>query len=407
MKGQKEKMLRLPCEPEEIEEIKRAAGFGIYVHIPFCRTKCPYCDFNSKASSEEAFLPEERYATALIKEFSRAVRHAHYAGSPEAGSLYFGGGTPSLLSPAVIGSVVEAIRGEGFLSGSAEITVEVNPVTVDADYLRILYGYGVNRISIGAQSFSGKVLKSLGRAHTADDALRVYGDARSAGFTNIGLDLIFAVPGQSVEEWELSVETVLRLRPEHISIYGLTYEEGTPFGESLSMGEIERVAEDSELSMFKKGVALLSSGGYRHYEISNLSLPGLWSRHNMNYWQGGRYMGLGAGAHSFIPSGGAGYGIRQSNEPDAGKYMKRVEDGGGAVSFSEELSREEAMTEALMLGLRCATGVDVGAFRERFGTGPDEALTRKSLISEGLLFYTKDGRLLLTEKGINLYNEIY
>ncbi len=390
-------MLRVPGV------VKSGDGFGIYVHIPFCRSKCPYCDFNSTVPGE---LPEARYVSALLREFASAIKEPRYAPYLKAGSLYFGGGTPSLLSPSAIGSVVEAINVRGALAPAAEITVEVNPVTVDIHYLKALYGYGVNRISIGAQSFSGNQLKTLERAHSTVDALRAYEDARSAGFKNVGLDLIFAVPGQSAAEWISSVETALRLRPEHISIYGLTYEEGTDFGERLSGGLIERVPEETELSMFKEGVTALSSGGYQHYEISNLSLPGFWSRHNMNYWLGGGYMGLGAGAHSFIPGGGVGYGVRRSNELDAERYMKRALEGGEAVGFTEELSREEAMTEALMLGLRSALGVDMRAFRERFGTEPEDALSRKSLFSDGLLC-TKEGRLLLTDKGLNLYNEIY
>ncbi len=390
-------MLRVPGK------VTNGNGFGIYVHIPFCRSKCPYCDFNSRVHGE---LPEARYISALLKEFSSAISGERGTPPTKASSLYFGGGTPSLLSPSAIGSVVEAIRRHGALAPTAEITVEVNPGTVDNHYLKALYGYGVNRISIGAQSFSDDALKSLERVHGAADAIRAYGDARGAGFKNIGVDLIFAVPGQSVDEWVSSINTVLRLRPEHISIYGLTYEEGTPFNERLRGGEMEKVPEDTELSMFKDGAALLASGGYIHYEISNLALPGFWSRHNMNYWMGGGYLGLGAGAHSYFPGLGAGYGVRRSNEPDAGVYMERVEDEGKAVSFSEELTREEAMTEALMLGLRSALGVDMADFRERFGTGPEEALSRDSLFNEGLL-YAKDGRLLLTEKGLYLFNEIY
>ena len=439
-------------------------GLGVYLHIPFCVSRCPYCDFNTirPASAPPVATDnptpewtslEQRYVRALLGELDVVAETPGLgkgAGvSPRVSSVYFGGGTPSVLSPKSIGRLLEAILGavpktitRAFPAQPSppditpEITIEANPETLTPEKLRGYHGSGINRLSLGVQSFDPGVLKALGRPHTVKRAEDAFTDARSSGFENISIDLIFGVPAltlargqgqgfhkaQSLAKWEQTLTKAVSLKPEHISIYGLTIEDSTPFGRARKEGTLEAAPEETEARMYGAASSILSTHGYNRYELSNFALPGRESRHNLNYWRGGEYLGLGAGAHSFMrethmtknqgaPSDnapGAPWGLRWWNVKDPYEYMARATgtDPATIINGSETLTKDQAATEALMLGLRQREGVDEGAFSERFGMTPEAALSRRGLFEAGLIC-KKDGALRLTEKGVLLSNEVF
>lgn len=393
---------------EEVEE-----SLGLYIHIPFCVSKCPYCDFNSiPIGGNDSSAPglssalEERYVSALLAEFALRLG-AEYAGAGELTSIYFGGGTPSLLTSSSIERVLRFIEERVLFSDDIEITMEVNPATVGMEELSGYFSAGVNRLSIGVQSFHDADLKALGRVHDCSEALAVYGAARKAGFSNIAIDLIFGIPGQTLEGWMMNLQKAVALAPEHLSVYGLTLEEGTPMRASVESGEISLASEEESVEFFTQAQAFLAEKGYEQYEISNYALDGYRSRHNERYWRGGDWLGLGAGAHSYIK--GDMWGTRSFNERDLDRYMALVEEKGSALAGSEELSREEASIEAVQLALRLVGeggGVAREPFYERFGLWPEDTLSRDFLFSQGLLSLI-DGRIALTAKGMLLSDEVY
>lgn len=379
--------------------------FSIYAHIPYCRLKCPYCDFNVYAAAR---WPEAAYTAALIAELE------HYAaGAPWSGrnvrSIYFGGGTPSLFAPESIHAVVRAVKRRWTVAAPAneavEVGLEANPGTLTADSLRGYRDAGVNRLSLGVQSFHPEHLERLGRDHTPGEAVDAVAMARAAGFDNISLDLIFAVPGQSVEQWEADLRTAIDLHPAHISAYGLTFEEGTAFHVLRSRGYLESLPEDIEADMFVRTGAILPSAGYRHYEVSNYARPGYESRHNLNYWRGGEYLGIGAGAHSFAraPSPGS----RWSNEKNPNRYIERTQNGGHARVFEERLTERQARGEFVFLGLRARDGFSAGEFHRRFGQDFLASFPHAArLCDEGLLI-GEDDRWLLSPRGLLVADTVF
>lgn len=381
---------------------------GVYAHIPYCTSKCPYCDFKSVVSKD---LPEKRYAGCVLKELSTVSRKEGSAlNKRPLESLYIGGGTPSLFSPQTIGLLVSSIRSSFAPFKDAEITIEVNPDTADPWRLEGYFGAGVNRLSIGFQSLSDSELRSLGRTHSAEKALKSFAAAREAGFENIGVDLIYGAPGQSAGSFKASLEKVVSLRPEHISLYNLALEDGTPFHRSYVMekdpARVPLPAEEDELRMYGMAVELLEGAGYEHYEVSNWALPGLRSVHNSRYWTGADYIGLGSSAHSYIST--PGWGRRWWNETGPLEYMRRVEEAGEAVAGGEVLNREEAMTEALFLGLRMLDkGIEAGPFKARFGMPPKEAFPGSAALEREGLVVSQGEDLLLTPTGVLLSNEVF
>lgn len=381
---------------------------GVYAHIPYCASKCPYCDFKSVVSKD---LPEKRYAGCVLKELSTVTRkEGSVLFKRPLESLYIGGGTPSLFSPQTIDLLVRSVRTSFAPFKDAEITIEVNPDTADPGRLKGYSTAGANRLSIGFQSLSDSELRSLGRTHSAEKALKSFAAAREAGFENIGVDLIYGAPGQSVDSFTASLEKVVSLRPEHISLYNLTLEEGTPFHRSYVREKdplrAPLPAEEDELKMYAAAVELLEGAGYDHYEVSNWALPGLRSVHNSRYWTGADYIGLGSSAHSYIST--PGWGRRWWNEAGPLEYMKRVEEAGEAVAGSEILNREEAMTEALFLGLRMLDrGIEAGPFRARFGMTPKEAFPGSVALEREGLVLSRGEDLLLTPGGVLLSNEVF
>lgn len=375
---------------------------GIYVHIPFCIRKCPYCDFNSIVA---AHVPEEEYTEAVLQELSFRIRERPALSDRALETVYIGGGTPSLMSAENIKRLVSGIRQAFSAPGQPEITIEVNPGTVTPDQLACLYDAGVNRMSIGVQSFRERGLQSLGRVHSVQDSLRCYEYARKAGFYNVGIDLIFGIPGQSVTEWEADLETAVSLRPEHISLYNLTIEQGTPFFRLKKEGGLFLPPEEEQIRMYELGMDRLTSAGYHHYEISNFARDGFESRHNNRYWLALDYLGLGAGAHSYLSS--PDWGVRWWNEKDPLRYREQTKSAGHAVAGMERLKHEEAITEGIFLGLRRVKGINLDWFAGRFQISWTsslreriEALEAQGLIREG------DNALSLTRKGILVSNEV-
>lgn len=387
---------------------------ALYIHIPFCRSKCLYCDFNSYAGLD---LSEQRYVDSLIREFDHCLETGLFARSIE--SLYIGGGTPSLLSLTSIDRLVSHIKGSLELAGGFEATIEVNPTSVDSAKLDGYLAIGINRISLGIQSFNDAELLVLGRTHSAKEAAGSFKTAREAGFDNISVDLIYgipggisggipgdipgAVPGQSVDSFRTSLEKAIELSPEHISLYGLTYEEGTPIFNALNAGQLERVDEDIEREMYLSAIELLNRAGYEHYEISNFALPGREARHNSGYWSGRSYIGLGAGAHS------CSFGDstkRWWNENGVEGYMRLVNERGDARAGEEALTLDQEKMEAVYLGLRVLKGIDTGAFRARFGSDPMDFLGKAALDNE-LLTMDESGVLRFTQKGLLFSDSIF
>ncbi|MCY3827168.1 MAG: radical SAM family heme chaperone HemW [Candidatus Dadabacteria bacterium] len=372
---------------------KYQVPLGVYVHIPYCLTKCPYCDFNSYGTNGN--FPEGDYVRALEREIEnfRGIIEGR-----EISTVFFGGGTPSLLKPRSIGMVMEKLASIASFSPKVEVSLEVNPRTADREKLVSLMRVGVNRISVGVQSFSQRKLDFYGRFTTPDDCVRALVDVRDAGFHNYNLDLIYGSSRESREEFEEDIRTALRFSPTHISAYCLTIEPGTEFATLWRKGKLS-LPDDSVLVEFMRSAReILEAEGYGNYEVSNFARPGYECRHNLIYWNCHDYLGVGAGAHSHISCGGEeGWGIRWSNVRNPELYMKRVTGDGNAVCASYDLSRTTALEDKLLMGLRLSDGVGIEGLKKRFGCEPD-ASGLEYLESDGFIL-TDGDRLRLTAKG--------
>ena len=404
-----------------------------YVHIPFCVSKCWYCDFNSYAGLEPIF---DDYVHALITEIERtASLFPPYEGGTEGGSdlegtpappggpsgasgpldsVYFGGGTPTVLTARQLADILDTIRRTLRIAPDCEVTVEANPGTVDDAKLSALREAGFNRLSLGVQSFDDEFLQSIGRAHTSAQALDAYAAARKAGFENVGIDLMFALPGQTVEHWRETLDTAIELNPEHVSLYELSIEEGTRFAELCADGEITLVDEDTRIEMYELAETMLGRGalllgrdlqsrpkGYEHYEVSNFALPGFRSRHNTTYWLNQPYYGFGAGATSYIN------GTRARRVAHARDYIAAVTSGSDAIESSETLGPRPRLGETIVLGLRMLEGVDLARVRSETGFDPlaEYAPQIDRLTHRGLIEIT-DTRLRVTHEGLLLLNDV-
>lgn len=377
-------------------------GFGLYVHIPYCRTHCPYCDFNVVAGARR---PERRYTDALLAELAHYAQSPPFAATP-LDTVFFGGGTPSLFSPQSIERVLGEARRAFRIDARAEVSLEANPETLTAESLRGYRAAGVNRLSIGIESFQPRLLKRLARLQTAAETRLAVPLARDAGFANVSLDLMFAIPGQTLDDWRSDLDTAIALRPDHLSAYNLTYEEGTPFFDLRRKGRLEALDDDTEAALFEEARARLGAAGYRAYEVSNFALPGFESRHNLNYWRGGAYLGIGAGAHSHEPlRRGA---RRWSNERDPEIYARRALCAGAAVAAQETIDLPAAAGEYAFLGLRTAEGLEEAAFRARFGASLEELFPEtRRMLGEGLLERSAGGRIALTHRGLLLADSVF
>ncbi len=357
-------------------------ALGIYIHIPFCVKKCHYCDFLSAPAEESV---RKQYVDSLLKEMDEYRELLQQRTIP---TIFFGGGTPSILPGEEILRIMERLRSIGEISADAEITIEANPGTVTKEKLSLWKQAGINRISFGLQSAENEELKRLGRIHTWEEFEENFRLARECGFSNINVDLMSALPGQTVENWKKTLEWVTALAPEHISAYSLIIEEGTPFFEAYEDHPELLPTEEDEREMYYETKRYLASQGYERYEISNYAKPGLECRHNLSYWERTDYLGLGLGAASLLGN------MRKTNQTELLEYLK-----GNFQGEQETLSETDAMEEYFFLGLRKTKGVDWTPYRAQY-----EATVEK-LKKQGLL--EEDGKMLrLTELGIDVSNQV-
>ncbi|MBE3559461.1 MAG: radical SAM family heme chaperone HemW [Ktedonobacteraceae bacterium] len=386
-----------PAEP--ISQLLESAS--LYLHIPFCHTRCYYCDFNTYAG----ILPmREPYVQALLREIALAGQAAQHADGTlrRARTIFFGGGTPSLLSVSQVTRLLQACRTSFSVDADAEITLEANPGTLSAAQLAGLHAAGINRLSIGAQSFDVRLLKILGRIHGPDDIAQAVHNARLAGFASINIDLMFGLPDQTMQHWRDTLDHALALQPDHFSLYSLIIEEGTPFYHWTQEGRITPGDEDLCADMYEYADEVLQQHGYMNYEISNWALPGKHSRHNLTYWLNLPYIGMGAGAYSFFG------GRRYSNEREPAAYIRLLKAGRLPEVESERPSLSQAMSETAFLALRTAAGLHLPTFKERFGLPFEDFVgDRLRRVNEaGLLEYAGDW-LRLSKRGRLLGNEVF
>lgn len=335
-----------------------ARRWGLYVHLPFCRQKCFYCDFPSYAGQEGRMAV---YVEALLGELAREGAPLRAAWGPPR-TVYLGGGTPTALPPALMERLLAGLR--EFLAAAPdalEFTCECNPGTVDAAYLSLLRAGGVNRLSLGVQTFDDALLRRIGRIHTAAQARAAVRQARAAGFRNLSLDLMYGLPGQTLAGLEMSVQQALALAPQHISIYGLQVEEGTAFARAQAAGRLALPSDEESEAMYDYMTTALPVAGYARYEISNFARPGFESRHNLGYWQDVPYLGIGAAAHSYLD------GQRYENPRGIEEYLAALRESGRARREEEPLTRATSMEEFAFLALRTARGIDRARFAARFG----------------------------------------
>lgn len=377
---------------------------GIYIHIPFCSSICNYCNFN-RGLYDEAL--KTRYVAALLQEIDRAPAFAAErlrCGKPEpvrADTIFFGGGTPSLLDPDEVRAIIDACASRVSIASDREVTLETNPETVDRDKLDRFRAAGVNRLSFGVQSFQDEELTRLGRIHSADRARAAVRDARAAGFDNVSLDLMMWLPGQSVDAWLRNVDGLIAASPDHASLYLLELYPNAPLKEDMARAGWSLAPDEDAADMYERAMARLDEAGYQQYEISNVARPGRASRHNLKYWTDGEWLGFGCGAHSTLN------GVRWKNVSSTEEYISRVTAGTNVATERRVLSMTERLEEALFTGLRLVDGIDIEAVGARYGGDVwkryHEAL--EPFLDAGWLI--RDGpRLRLTRPGMLMANEI-
>lgn len=365
---------------------------GIYIHIPFCKQRCLYCAFYSSTLHSR----QQEYCDALCLELK--MRNNYIKGIVD--TIYLGGGTPSTLTLEQLRKILLTIRDNYTLSPSAEITIEANPDDLTPEYLATLRSLSFNRLSMGIQSFDDTQLKALGRRHTAERARQAVKDAKAAGFNNISIDLMFALPSSTSKQWQQSIQEAIDLHPTHISAYNLTYEEETPLYRALQRGNIEAVDEEENLKQFGMLIEQLTAAGYRHYEISNFALPGYESRHNSSYWHDIPYLGCGAAAHSYNGES------RRWNIADITRYIDGI-NSGTPLYETEQLTIAEQYNDAILTRLRTADGIPVALIKEKYGNELCNYMLRNAAphISASRLKELQ-GHLILTREGLFISDAI-
>ena len=368
---------------------------GIYLHIPYCLHKCGYCDFNSHPENREE---EEVYVSTLMSEIG------HYAPQLDGkviSTVFVGGGTPTILPPASLEKILGNIKNHFNLSTDCEITIEANPATIKQETLAEIRSSGFNRISIGVQSFDDEELKLLERVHNEDEIHTTMDRARLAGFNNLSIDLMFSLPNQTPDKWMSNLQKALKKKPDHISAYGLTIEPATAFFKSHERGLLPLPPEETQLEMFQTTNETLQLAGYHQYEISNYARPGFECKHNLNYWDNGDYLGLGAGASSYLN------GERFKNTSLPSRYIREVKAEGSAVESTEKLTPLHAMGETIMLGLRRLKGIAIEDFENRFQISFNKVYGKviDPLISEGLITLNQN-HMALSRKGLFLADSV-
>jgi oxygen-independent coproporphyrinogen III oxidase len=377
---------------------------GVYVQVPFCQTKCTYCNFHTGVFSRDLYDPYVRAVCREVAEYPRLLTENGITPVPECvvDTVYIGGGTPSLLAPADLSRIVAAIR-ESFTSRFEEVTLEADPETISPEKAHAWRAAGFNRISIGVQSFNDDELRAAGRMHRRADVFRANEVLRAAGFANLSFDLIAGLPHQTHRSWEESEEQLLRLRPEHVSIYMMEIDEGSRLGlEVLQGGERYSAktlpSDDAMAEFYERACGRLADAGYLHYEISNWALPGFESRHNLKYWRREPYFGFGAGAHSFNGS------HRWANAHDPAAYTAALEQARFPVEQLESVTRSQALEEELFLGLRQLAGIDLASIESKYGAKLKPRV--EQLLAQGLVEW--DGpRLRLSPNRLTVSNEVF
>lgn len=368
---------------------------SLYVHIPFCVKKCHYCGFYSTPYAEQN---ADLFIAALRVE---AAGRAAAFSEREFGSLYLGGGTPTVLSCNQLTEVISILRSNFKIAPNAEVTVEANPQSGSEPLFLALRKSGVNRLSIGVQSFSDRLLATLGRPHHAAQAQEAFQNARSCGFENIGIDLIYGIPCQTMDDWSRTLDHALALGPNHVSAYSLSLDEGSDFYRQTAAGSFHLPDDDAVAELYDKGVERLVAAGLLHYEISNFAQQGCECRHNLNYWQRGEYLGLGPGAWSFIAA------RRTQSVPDLTSYCTALQNGFSITAEEETVGSAGAALETVMLGLRTRSGIELKRIAGEFGPLLRDRLLAQAapMIDAGLLRH-EAGRLFLTDRGMVLSNEV-
>jgi oxygen-independent coproporphyrinogen-3 oxidase len=379
-----------PCSSAPVSAAREAAGFGVYVHWPFCASKCPYCDFNSHVRA--GGIDEARFLAALLRELE------HWGGltpGRTVSSIFFGGGTPSLMRPATVGAILDAIALQWSVEAGAEVTLEANPSSVEAARFRGYRAAGVNRVSLGVQSLDDAQLRALGRLHTAEEA-RAAIDVARATFERFSFDLIYARPGQTLEAWRAELGDALALAGRHLSLYQLTIEDGTPFADLHARGKLKVPDGEAARAFYELTQAMTERRGLPAYEISNHAVPGEESRHNLLYWRYGEYAGIGPGAHGRAVVEGVRQAMVAERSPEA--WAACVEAGGHGIAETTPLSRAEEADEALLMGLRLTEGIDLDRLAVLAGLAPG-ARAVADLISQGMVERCGENRLRTTADG--------
>ncbi|HET6515839.1 MAG TPA: radical SAM family heme chaperone HemW [Thermodesulfovibrionales bacterium] len=362
---------------------------ALYIHVPFCVKKCIYCDFLSVPYDEDLAL---EYIAAVSRELDLRKERVG-----ELRTIYIGGGTPTTLPAPALARLLRKIQESFRIAPHAEVTIEANPGTIDEEKIGALCDAGINRLSVGAQAFNDRDLRLLGRIHSGEDVINALGAARYSKVGNISIDLIYGIPGQTMEGWSHAIATAVELSPEHISAYELTPEKGTPLHGLIEQGRLKKPDEETIIDMYCLAIDAFCNAGFGHYEISNFARPGFECRHNLNYWDRGHYLGVGPGAHSFIG------GRRTRNTADIGKYLETLARDDLAIEEDVEISCEEAIKEYIFLGLRKTEGLNIREFGENLGI--DIVTASEPLVRDGLLL--SDGsHVRLTRRGIVLSNTV-
>lgn len=360
---------------------------GIYIHVPFCKTRCIYCDFYTRTDMS----PKHNYVSAVCREIEL---RKHYISNEIVKTIYFGGGTPSQLSYGDFQKIFDTIRANFAVAPDAEITMEANPDDLDIKYLETLRGLPFNRLSIGIQSFDDNELKFLKRRHSAERAIDAVSLCKSSGYNNISIDLMYGLPNQTMDIWQRNLEQAINLNVQHISSYHLIYEQGTRLYRLFKLGDVKPVDEDLSVQMFSAMIDSLSAAGFQHYEISNFARNGLYSKHNSSYWLGEKYLGLGPAAHSFDGHN------RAWNIPSISKYVEAIGQANPAIE-TECLDKNTSYNDFILTGMRTMWGVDLVVMESRFGTSMKDYCMKnvQKYINQGFVT-NNDNVLKLTREGI-------
>ena len=391
----------------KLVDIKKQKNIGLYVHIPFCKRKCEYCDFKSYAGKENLINDYIKWLKYEIKEVGEGNKLDYVNGLDYLAivkTIYIGGGTPSVIDSKCISQIIETIKANYIIDSNVEITIEVNPGTITKEKLIDYKNSGINRLSIGLQETHDNLLKGIGRIHLFKDFLNTYNLARNIGFDNINVDLMLGLPNQSIMDLEESLDKIIELKPEHISVYSLIIEEGTPFYDKLRNNKLNLPKDETEREMYWLVKRKLEEAEYIHYEISNFSKRGFESKHNLDCWNQEEYIGFGVAAHSYTNN------VRYSNIDDIEKYIKNYEIGNETDNFvfHEKQNKESKMKEFMMLGLRKIQGVKISDFKNKFGDNPIIIFRKEleKLVNEELLEVDRN-YIKLTNKGLDLANLVW